>query len=150
MKNIHHSSSLFNFLRQQHNRRNIDMIINKAKNDVNADLIAVNSGGFEGSQIEGYMECLTVLVSLMDPYLDRRENSVIPIEDSVNLVGQYRGGPDLKILKEYFNKLHINLNCVLTTGCTLNEVKRASLAYLNISMCEASGIEPCELMEKKI
>lgn len=130
---------------------NLDLVIDEVKNEVNVDLISINSGGFEGSQIEGYLECLTVLIDLMEPYQvdDRKEDSVIQSENSVNLVGQYRGGPDLKILKEYFDKLNINLNCVLTAGCTLQEVKRVPRASLNISMCEASGIEPCELMEKK-
>lgn len=120
---------------------NINKVIDNIKNDVNAELICINSGGFEGTQIEGYMECLTVLIDLME---EPHQNG-----DSVNLVGQYRGGPDLKILKDYFNRLNIDLSCVLTAGCTVQEVRRASSATLNISMCDASGIEPCELMEKK-
>ncbi len=124
---------------------NIDKVINEAENNVNTELITISSGGFEGSQIEGYLECLTVLVDLMEP--PPKEDNVR--ENSVNLIGQYRGGPDLKILKKYFDKLGIKLTCVLTSGCTLEEVKLAPTASLNISMCEASGIEPCELMEKK-
>ncbi|NYB27227.1 MAG: nitrogenase component 1 [Methanobacteriaceae archaeon] len=124
---------------------NINKVIDDVENNVNAELITISSGGFEGSQIEGYLECLTVLVDLMEP--PPKEDNVR--ENSVNLIGQYRGGPDLKILKEYFDKLGIKLTCVLTSGCTLEEVKLAPIAYLNISMCEASGIEPCELMEKK-
>lgn len=144
---------------------NIDKIIDKAEDDVNADLITINSGGFEGSQIEGYRECLTVLIDLMEPSqgedpdktqredANKREDEsyedFMEREVSINLVGQYRGGPDLKILKEYFDKLNINLNCVLTAGCTWEEVKRVPRASLNISMCEASGVEPCELMENR-
>lgn len=124
---------------------NIDKIIDETKDNVNAELITISSGGFEGSQIEGYLECLTVLVDLMEPPLEE----VNTRENSVNLIGQYRGGPDLKILKEYFDKIGLNLNCVLTSGCTLQEVKKVPLASLNISMCEASGIEPCELLEKR-
>lgn len=125
---------------------NIDTVICKLQAEVNADLIFINSGGFEGSQIEGYQECLTVLIGLMNTPIN---GSVNKKEKSVNLVGQYRGGPDLKILKNYFNRLGINLNCVLTSGCTLDEIKGASRASLNISMCEASAIEPCELMKEK-
>lgn len=126
---------------------NVDKVIDQLQEEVNADLIFINSGGFEGSQIEGYEECLTVLIGLMedttpDKDFDRQVNSV-------NLVGQYRGGPDLKILKNYFNRLNIDLNCVLTSGCTLDEIKKAPRASLNISMCESSAIEPCELMEEK-
>ena len=85
---------------------NIDKIIDETKDNVNAELITISSGGFEGSQIEGYLECLTVLVDLMEPPLEE----VNTRENSVNLIGQYRGGPDLKILKEYFDKIGLNLN----------------------------------------
>ncbi len=120
---------------------NIDQVIEEVKNDIKADIIFINSGGFEGTQIEGYKECLTVLIGLMD------EPDVK--KDSVNLIGLYRGGFDLKILKNYFKRLKIDVNCVLTGGCTLEEIRGASTAALNISLCDASAIEPCELMEKK-
>jgi len=120
---------------------NVDMVVDEVKTDVNADLICINSGGFEGTQIEGYNECLSVLVSLMD------EPQVK--EGSINLVGQYRGGPDLKNIKNYFKRLDIDLISVLTSGSTLQDIKNASNAALNVSMCEASGVSTCELMEKK-
>jgi nitrogenase molybdenum-cofactor synthesis protein NifE len=124
---------------------NIDKVLDNVRDNVNAELITISSGGFEGSQIEGYIECLTVLVD----WMDKPTEEVNTRDGSVNLIGQYRGGPDLKILKEYFDKLDIELNCVLTSGCTLSEIKKVPKAALNISMCEASGIEPCELMENR-
>ncbi|MGV8144635.1 MAG: nitrogenase component 1 [Methanothermobacter sp.] len=126
---------------------NVDKVIDQLQGEVDADLIFINSGGFEGSQIEGYKECLTVLMGLMEETTPDKDADMQV--NSVNLVGQYRGGPDLKILKNYFNRLKIDLNCVLTSGCTLEEIKKAPRASLNISMCEASAIEPCELMEEK-
>jgi light-independent protochlorophyllide reductase B subunit len=120
---------------------NVSKIIDDVKDDLNADVICINSGGFEGNQIEGYKECLSVLVGLMD------EPQVK--EGSINLVGQYRGGPDLKNIKNYLERLGIYLNSVLTSGSTLQEIKNASNAALNVSMCEASGVSTCELMKKK-
>lgn len=120
---------------------NIDKVIANIKNQIKAEIISINSGGFEGSQIEGYMECLKVLVGLME---ESKQTNF-----SVNLVGQYRGGPDLELLKNYFDRLDINLKCVLTAGSTLKQIKEASGAGLNISMCDASAIESCELMEEK-
>ena len=124
---------------------NINMVIDEVEDEVNAELICIDSGGFEGSQIEGYKECLTVLIGLMDT--ENKDFDII--ENSINLIGQYRGGPDLKILKTYFNKLDLHLNCVLNAGCTMQEIRNAPNADLNISMCEASAIELCELMQEK-
>jgi nitrogenase molybdenum-cofactor synthesis protein NifE len=119
---------------------NVDLVMDKAREKVNCKLITINSGGFEGSQIEGYQECLNVLIDLMN---------AASHEDSINLIGQYRGGPDLKILKDYFCRLGLELNCVLTTGCTLEDIKKAPQASLNISMCHASATEICEIMQSK-
>lgn len=124
---------------------NIDQVIEDLKDEVNSELLCIDSGGFEGCQIEGYQECLTVLINLMEA--EGKEHDTTG--KSINLVGQYRGGWDLKILKNYFNELNVNLNCVLTSGCTLQEIKKAPQADLNISMCEASAIEPCQVMQKK-
>ncbi|HTX61438.1 MAG TPA: nitrogenase component 1 [Methanobacterium sp.] len=119
---------------------NIDLVLDKARNQVQCELFSINSGGFEGTQIEGYQECLNVLSKFM---------KTAPREDSVNLIGQYRGGPDLKVLKDYFKKLGLELNCILTSGCSLQDIKQVPKASLNISMCEASGVEFCQWMQRE-
>ena len=120
-------------------------VIKRVKNHINAEIIWISSGGFEGNQTDGYEESLSALINLMEEPKIRKGH----IKDSINLVAQFRGGPDLKNLKKDFKKLKININCVLTSGATLNEIKNAGAADLNVSMCEASGIVPCEIMQKK-
>lgn len=120
---------------------NVEDVIRKVRPDINAEILALDSGGFEGDQIDGYHECLIGLVKLM--------NNDLVGDNSINLIAQYRGGPDLEVLKEYFKKLELNLNCVLTSGSTLNQIRSASAASLNISMCEASGSTPCKIMKDK-
>lgn len=119
----------------------IERVINNVKKDINADIIGINAGGFEGTQIEGYEECLLALIGYMD-YKNVKTSSI-------NLVGQYRGGPDLINLKNYFYKLGIDLNSVLTSGSSFKQIKNAPNAALNVSMCDASGIVPCKTMETK-
>ena len=43
----------------------IGRVTNDIRNDIKADIIGINAGGFEGTQIEGYEECLSVLIGLM-------------------------------------------------------------------------------------
>ncbi|MGZ4857887.1 MAG: nitrogenase component 1, partial [Methanobacteriaceae archaeon] len=119
----------------------VERVVKTVNDDINAKIIVVNAGGFEGNQTDGYRDCLLALIDLMEYSTSR--------EQSLNLVAQFRGGPDLKTLKNYLNKLEIPLNCVLTSGATLKQVSNASNASLNVSMCEASGIVPCQIMEKK-
>lgn len=119
----------------------IERVIRKTKNKIKAEIITISAGGFEGTQVDGYEECLSSLIGIMD----KPESK----ENSINLVSQFRGGPDLKNLKQDFDKLKIDLNCILTSGSTLKDVKNAGRASLNVSMCEASGILPCEIMQKR-
>jgi nitrogenase molybdenum-cofactor synthesis protein NifE len=120
---------------------NTGKIIKDVKNSVNAEIMDISAGGFEGTQIDGYEECLLCFIQLMKKTKKR---------NSVNLVGQFRGGEDLKYLKEYFKKLNIEINCVLMSNSNLNQIKEAGNASLNVSMCEASGIVPCEVMKKEL
>ena len=123
---------------------NFEKVADEIKGDVKADIICINAGGFEGTQIEGYEECLYSLIGVME----ETEESGIKT-NSVNLIGQYRGGPDLKTLRNCFERLEIDLNCVLTSGSTFQDIKNAPNASLNVSMCEASGVGPCEMMEER-
>ena len=119
----------------------VERVVKTVNNDIKAKILVVNAGGFEGNQTDGYKDFLLSLIDLIERPTSK--------EPSLNLVAQFRGGPDLKILKNYFNQLEIPLNCVLTSGATLKQVNNASNASLNISMCEASGLLPCQAMEKK-
>ena len=119
----------------------VERVVKTVKDDINSKIIVVNAGGFEGNQTDGYKDFLLAIIDLMEYPTSS--------EPSLNLVAQFRGGPDLKILKNYFNKLEIPVNCVLTSGATLKQVNNASNVSLNVSMCEASGLVPCQIMEKK-
>lgn len=119
---------------------NTGQIIKDVKSSISAEIMDISAGGFEGTQIDGYEECLLSFLQLMD-----KQKKI----NSINLVGQFRGGEDLKYLKEYFKKLNIEINCVLMSGSNLNQIKAAGNASLNVSMCEASGLVPCEVMKKE-
>jgi light-independent protochlorophyllide reductase B subunit len=119
----------------------VERVVKTVNDHVKAKVLVINAGGFEGNQTDGYRDCLLALIDLMENPNSR--------EPSLNLVAQFRGGPDLETLKNYFNKLEIPLNCVLTSGSTLKQINNASNASLNVSMCEASGLVPCQIMEKK-
>ena len=122
----------------------IESVIKRVKNSINAEIIWISSGGFEGNQVDGYEEALSRFVEFMDEPSHAKGE-----EPSINLVGQFRGGQDLKNLKADFESLKINVGCVLTSGSTFQEVKSAASADLNVSMCEASALVPCEIMQKK-
>jgi len=120
----------------------VDSVIRSIKDDVKAKVIFIPAGGFEGDHIDGYKEALNVIVKELVSEPERK------LEDSVNLVGLYRFGPDVEDLIHLLSKLEVNVNGILTVNSSLDDLRRLSEASLNVIMCEASGFEAAHLMEK--
>ena len=120
----------------------VDSVIRSVKDDVEAKVIFIPAGGFEGDHIDGYKEALNVIVKNLVSEPERR------LENSVNLVGLYRFGPDVEDLLNLLSKLKVDVNGILTVNSSLDILRRLSEASLNVIMCEASGFEAAHLMEK--
>jgi len=119
----------------------VDLIVRKMRDNVNAELIAIHSGGFEGDQIDGYREALKKVLELVED--NEKEDRC------VNLLAVYRYGLDLKETLGILSEMGINVNSILTAKTKLYEIKRASKAMLNVVMCEASGLDAARFMEKR-
>ncbi|MCK9152365.1 nitrogenase component 1 [Methanobacterium alcaliphilum] len=79
-----------------------------------------------------------------------RKNKIFPHRNKfLNLIGIFRGGFDLFNLKKTLKRMGVTLNCVLTAGSTLEDLKRIHRANLNYSLCDISGIEPSLLLKER-
>ena len=110
---------------------------------VNAMLLPIHSGGFEGDQIDGYREAMRKIVELVEP-----ADSECRYGGGVNLLAVYRYGWDLEEVKRLVGFI-TSTNSVLTAKTTLEGIRKASRAELNVVMCEASGFDAARLMEKR-
>lgn len=123
-------------------------IARESKQNINAEIIAISAGGFEGDQTEGYKEVMLALIKWSLSKMDSSKKTHTPRlgrslkEKSLNLIGLFRGGPDLLNLKDTFKKMGVHLNCVLTASATMEDISLLSHVKLNYSMCDVSGIEP--------
>jgi nitrogenase molybdenum-cofactor synthesis protein NifE len=120
----------------------VDSVIRSVKDDVKSKVIFIPAGGFEGDHIDGYKEALNVIVKELVSEPEKK------LEDSINLVGLYRFGPDVEDLLQVFSKLGISVNGILTVDSSLDALRKLSEASLNVIMCEASGFEAAHLMKK--
>lgn len=119
----------------------IELVVREVQKEVNAKLLPIHSGGFEGDQIDGYKEALKKIVDLVVE--SNKESS------SLNLLAVYRYGWDLEEVKRIISSIGVSVNSVLTAKTTLKDIENASKACLNVVMCEASGFDAARLMEKK-
>ncbi|RLI72997.1 nitrogen fixation protein NifE, partial [Archaeoglobales archaeon] len=109
--------------------------------DVNAKLLPIYSGGFEGDQIDGYKEALKKVVDLIVEGADK--------DSSLNLLAVYRYGWDLEEVKRLISLVGVRVNATLTAKTTLKEIEGASKASLNVIMCVSSGVDAARIMEKR-
>lgn len=118
-------------------------VVKEIKNEINAEIIAVSAGGFEARQNEGYEDTIMTLIKELVKPCKKSDKPLI------NFIGMYRGGPDLKHLKNELKKMGIGVNCVLTSGCNIMEIRNLTKANLNYSFCDISAIKPSKFLKKK-
>lgn len=142
-------------------------VAREVKSEINSEIIAISAGGFEGDQSQGYQEVMNALIDWSTfKLLNVESNSYNRLEsriknksiqlaarsrvsNSINLIGQFRGGSDLRNLKEVLQSMGVQVNCVLTSGTSLKEIETIPKAALNYSMCDLSGIGPCRILEER-
>jgi nitrogenase molybdenum-cofactor synthesis protein NifE len=108
-----------------------------------ARCIGIDAGGFEGDFRTGYGETLRRLVE----ELAEETDAVDP--RSVNLIGLLRGGPDAKELERILSLIDVKVNSVLTADTTLERIRKLGSAALNVVVCETSGKDAAEALQKK-
>jgi light-independent protochlorophyllide reductase B subunit len=108
-----------------------------------AKVLGIDSGGFEGDYRSGYSETIRRLVeALVEPPRTRDKLSV-------NLIGLLRAGPDLRELKRVLALIGVHVNAVLTAGATVRQIEHTASAALNVVLCEATGKDAAEQLEKQ-
>jgi nitrogenase molybdenum-cofactor synthesis protein NifE len=108
-----------------------------------AKVLGIDSGGFEGDYRSGSSETIRRLVeTLVEPSRTREKLSV-------NLIGLLRAGPDLRELKRVLALIGVRVNAVLTAGATVRQIEHTASAALNVVLCEATGRDAAEQLEKQ-
>jgi light-independent protochlorophyllide reductase B subunit len=108
-----------------------------------AEVLGIDAGGFEGDYRSGYSETLRRLVEVLVEPPHTHDKL------SVNLIGLLRAGPDLRELKRVLALIGVQVNAVLTAGATVRQIRRAASAALNVVLCEATGKDAAEQLEKQ-
>ncbi|MDD1655751.1 MAG: nitrogenase component 1, partial [Methanomicrobiales archaeon] len=108
-----------------------------------ARVVSLSGGGFEGDHRTGTREALARLAEV----LVHPDAEVIP--GSVNLIGLLRSGPDLAELKRLLASVGVHVPGVLTAGATLRELEGLGQAALNVVVCETTGRDAAEVLERR-
>jgi nitrogenase molybdenum-cofactor synthesis protein NifE len=111
--------------------------------ETRAKILGIDAGGFEGDYRSGYSETIRRLVEVLVEPSDTHDKL------SVNLIGLLRAGPDLRELKRVLALIGVHVNAVLTAGATIRQIEHTASAALNVVLCEATGKDAAEQLEKQ-
>ncbi|MGB9837257.1 nitrogenase component 1 [Methanothermobacter sp.] len=121
----------------------IGRVAEDVKGEIDSQIVTISAGGFESNQGEGYLEVMMAL-------LESLAADVKPLDEpSINIIGEFRGGPDLNHIVDTLGSMGVSVNCVLTSGSTVGDIEMIASAHLNYSFCDVSGIGPCRFLEER-
>lgn len=110
---------------------------------VKAQVLAIDSGGFEGDHAEGYRDTLARIAGSLAGSTGQKDPR------AVNLLGVLRSGPDLGEIRRILTAAGIRVATVLTAGAGMADLQRMGDAGLNIVLCETSGLGAAEVLQSR-
>jgi len=117
------------------------------RDQLNAEVITVDAGGFVGDFLEGQYRCLKALI---DGLVEEGREKV---PDSVNIVGltynDYNWRADIEEIKRILGLLGINVISSLSISNSVDEIRNASSAQLNLILSDEIGFRIGEYMKHK-
>jgi nitrogenase molybdenum-iron protein alpha/beta subunit len=125
----------------------VEMIAKRVEQEINCRVVAIRSEGFGGDFRSGHEEAFKAIVSLMEPQNTRKK--------TINIVGARIGPTDtewpqeIDELTRIVKALGITIHAVIAGGCTVDQIKRAPSAELNVSWCYDWGQKIGVLMEEQ-
>jgi nitrogenase molybdenum-cofactor synthesis protein NifE len=96
-------------------------------------VIPVMSEGFRGTKKDGYKAACDALMSLIGT-----GEVGAAMDGSVNILGEFNIAGEAWIIKSYFERMGLRVNCVMTGDGRVDDIKRAHAASLNIVQCSGS------------
>lgn len=124
----------------------------KIAGEIEARVVAVPSAGYTYPIFgEHYMETLKFYDDFYTALIN--ELMVAPetrLEDSINIIGEHRTWRlEMEEVESPLKKLGIGVNCVLTAGSSVEDIRNAPRVRLNALRCEGTGLTAARLMEEK-
>lgn len=112
----------------------------------NIEIIPIESSGFVGNKAAGYRAACDGLMRLIQPGNAFKKKSK---KLSLNLLGDFNLAAETWIIKNYLEKIGLELNVAFTGDASYEALKRSTEASLNIVQCAGSMMYLAEKMQDK-
>ncbi len=117
-------------------------ICKKVEKEKGIPVIAVDSEGFKGSKKEGYKAACNALFSIVGTD-DVKEK----IPHSINILGDFNLAGELWIIKDYYERMGVNVVCTISGDGRVDDIRKAHRAHLNVVQCSGSVMNLAKMLE---
>ncbi|NTW48568.1 MAG: nitrogenase iron-molybdenum cofactor biosynthesis protein NifE [Chlorobiales bacterium] len=121
----------------------IDAVCKKVALEKGIPVMAVHSEGFKGTKKDGYKAACDALMKLV---------GTGPTEGishySINILGEFNLAGEAWIIKDYYNKMGVEVVATLTGDGRIEDIRRAHGATLNVVQCSGSMTKLAKMMEE--
>ena len=122
----------------------VEAVCRRVSAEQKIDVLPVMAEGFKGTKKDGYKAACDVLAKLVGT-----DNEFQAPPFSINILGDFNLAGELWMLKEYYEKIGVNIITCLTGDGRINEIRQAHKASINVVQCSGSMMHLAKEMEEK-
>ncbi len=122
----------------------VEAVCRKVSAEQKIDVLPVMAEGFKGTKKDGYKAACDALSKLVGT-----DNEFQAPPFSINILGDFNLAGELWMLKEYYEKIGVNIITCLTGDGRINEIRQAHKASINVVQCSGSMMHLAKEMEEK-
>ena len=122
----------------------VEAVCRRVSAEQKIDVLPVMAEGFKGTKKDGYKAACDVLAKLVGT-----DNEFQAPPFSINILGDFNLAGELWMLKEYYEKIGVNIITCLTGDGRINKIRQAHKASINVVQCSGSMMHLAKEMEEK-
>lgn len=122
----------------------VEAVCKKVGKEKNIPVLAVHSEGFKGTKKDGYKAACDALFHLVGT---GDISDISPV--SINILGEFNIGGEAWMIKEYYQKMGVEVVSVMTGDGRVDEIRKSHGASLNVVQCSGAMTFLAEMMKEK-
>lgn len=122
----------------------VEAVCRKVAAEKNIPVLPVHSEGFKGTKKDGYRAACEAIFKLVGT---GGTEGISP--RSVNILGDFNIAGEVWVIREYFQKMGIEVVSCITGDGRIDDIRRAHGAALNLVQCSGSMTHLARMLEEK-
>jgi nitrogenase molybdenum-cofactor synthesis protein NifE len=119
-------------------------VCKKVSQEKGIPVLPVHSEGFKGTKKDGYKAACSALFQLIGQGITAGIGKY-----SINILGEFNIGGEAWIIKNYYERMGVEVVSVMTGDGRIDEIKKSHGAALNVVQCSGSMTHLAQMMKEK-